>query len=76
VGGRAEVVFAGGVNLRVAPSITAEAWPNGLELGEDMEVLEGPVNADGLIWWRVRTDVNREGWAAESSGETVYLEAP
>jgi hypothetical protein len=75
VGGRAEVVFAGGVNLRVAPSITAEAWPNGLELGEDMEVLEGPVNADGLIWWRVRTDVNREGWAAESSGETVYLEA-
>jgi hypothetical protein len=40
-----------------------------------MLVLEGPVNADGLVWWRVRTDVNREGWAAEGFGETVYLVA-
>jgi hypothetical protein len=74
VGGRAEVVYPEGLNLRAAPSINAEATGK-LELGEDMLVLEGPVNADGLVWWRVRTDVNREGWAAEGFGETVYLVA-
>ena len=74
VGGRAEVVFPEGLNLRAAPSINAEATGL-LELGEDMDVLEGPVSADGLTWWRVRTDINREGWAAEGYGDTVYLVA-
>lgn len=74
IGGRAEVVYPDGLNLRAAPSIDAEVTGH-LELGEDMDVLEGPVSADGLMWWRIRTDVNREGWAADGFGDTLYLQA-
>jgi hypothetical protein len=72
-GGRAEVVFAGGVNLRAAPSLNAEII-GGLELGEQVAVLEGPQLAEDLTWWRVRNQVNREGWAAQSFETNVYLE--
>ncbi|MBI1278398.1 MAG: SH3 domain-containing protein [Anaerolineaceae bacterium] len=30
-------------------------------------VLEGPQNADGLIWWRVRTPAAVEGWVVDSA---------
>jgi len=68
----AVVVFPGDVNLRAAPSLNAEVV-DGLDRGEDMDVLEGTVSAEGINWWRVRTDVNTEGWAAESFDGTVYL---
>jgi hypothetical protein len=71
-GGRAEVVFPGGVNLRAAPSLNAEVV-GGLELGEQVEVLEGPRFADELTWWRVRNQVNREGWAAQGAGGDEFL---
>ena len=72
-GGRAVVVFPGGVNLRATPSLNAEVV-DGMDLGEDMAVLEGPVSAEGITWWHVRTDINTEGWAAEGFDGTVYLE--
>jgi len=72
-GGRAVVVFPGGVNLRAAPSLNADVV-DGLDLGEDMDVLEGPVSAEGITWWHVRTDINTEGWAAEGFDGTIYLE--
>lgn len=72
-GGRAVVVYPGGVNLRAAPSLNAEIV-DGLDLGEDMDVLEGPVSAEGITWWRVRTDINTEGWVAEGYDGTIYLE--
>lgn len=72
-GGRAVVVFPGGLNLRTAPSLNADIV-DGLDLGEDMTVLEGPVSAEGINWWHVRTDINTEGWAAESFESNIYLE--
>jgi len=38
-----------------------------------LDVLEGPVCGDELIWWRVRFE-GREGWAAEGNLESYYLE--
>jgi hypothetical protein len=46
----------------------------GLELGEVVAVLEGPRVADDLTWWRVRNQVNREGWAAQGANGAVFLE--
>jgi len=37
-----------------------------LPSGTVVTLLEGPRQADGLTWWRVRTQVNGEGWVIES----------
>ena len=72
-GGRAAVVFAGGVNLRAEPSLNASVV-GGLDLGEDVAVIGGPQQAEDITWWQVQTDVNLVGWAAQSYLENVYLE--
>jgi hypothetical protein len=59
---RADVV--GGLNVRAEPG-TAPTIPIlfSLTAGTAVDIIEGPVTADGLTWWKVRA-ANQEGWCA------------
>ncbi|HIQ12413.1 MAG TPA: hypothetical protein EYH29_06055 [Caldilineales bacterium] len=37
--------------------------------GVKLTIIDGPVQADGFTWWKVRTPKGYEGWAVEA-----YLE--
>lgn len=65
VGAAAWVRRAGGMNLRrrSGPSLGAGVH-DGIAPGTKLSLLEGPINADGHVWWRIRTDDGREGWVA------------
>jgi hypothetical protein len=72
-GGRARVQGTDGEGLRIraAPSLSASLRT---VLGEDthVEVLEGPVAADGYQWYRVRyAGASEGGWAVSQ-----FLQAP
>jgi hypothetical protein len=81
VGSRAVVLGDTPNNVRNAPSRAANRLfqvPPYLNLGlieEDavLSVLEGPVCANGLAWWRIKLN-GREGWTAEGDKETYFLE--
>lgn len=45
-----------------------------IQPGESFLVLEGPVCADDVIWWRVQTQEGTYGWTGE--GKEVYWTAP
>ncbi len=53
-----------GLRLRVDPSLESDIIYLGLE-GEIFLVREGPVDADGYIWWELEAPLNasRQGWA-------------
>lgn len=56
-----------GLRLRVDPSLEAEIIYLGLE-GEIFLVREGPVDADGYLWWELEAPLNasRRGWAVSN----------
>jgi hypothetical protein len=57
----------GQLNLRVSPSMTAEALlPAGLPNGSFVAILAGPVTVDGVEWWQVQTAAGEQGWMAAS----------
>lgn len=72
-----EVVGSNGINIRSTPGtdntiniVLAIADP-----GDRFTVMEGPVTANGLTWWRVRSDdASVEGWAAETDGVQTLLQ--
>lgn len=53
----------GGLNLRQQPTTYAKVLGNVKE-GTTLVVLEGPRDADGYVWWKVRAPDGKEGWAA------------
>ncbi len=65
-------VFSNSLNLRAGPSIGEEHLLT-LYRGVDLTVLEGPVNADGYNWWRVRDDNDFEGWVVDFVGEPTLM---
>lgn len=50
---------------RAQPNLTAKVLTTFNE-GERVRLLEGPVEADGLRWWRIESD-RGNGWSAEYS---------
>ncbi len=60
------------LNLRVDHTRKAEVI---MYLEDDMKLtlLEGPVEAEGYTWWRVRTEDGIEGWTVENNGELQTL---
>jgi hypothetical protein len=61
-----------GVNVRSAAGIQNEILFVA-ENDETFTIIEGPIQADGLTWWKIQspTDPDRAGWAA-----AAYLELP
>lgn len=71
---------AGPVNLRRSPGFQNKPSDDVLvavPAGSVGAIVDGPQQADGLSWWRVRFG-EREGWMAErsSSGVTLLARAP
>ena len=50
------------LNLRESPSSSAQVITE-LFRGNIVMLLDGPVQADGHIWWKMRTEDGIEGWA-------------
>jgi uncharacterized protein YgiM (DUF1202 family) len=45
-----------------------------LEQGEQVTLLDGPVEADDFRWWQIRTSDGTEGWAVdEADGEQTII---
>lgn len=76
VGGRAQVTNTEGRALRgrAAPGLGAPVRVSFAE-GEQVQLLEGPVPADGYIWWRLEGR-NGAAWAAQQSLEGVVWLMP
>jgi uncharacterized protein YgiM (DUF1202 family) len=65
VGGTAYVTRAGGLPLRLRTGAGLNNEISGrLQPGTEMQLLEGPKQADNHAWWRIRTSDGREGWVA------------
>jgi hypothetical protein len=66
IGSSVVVIETGvGLNLRSEPVVDPN---NILELVQDgvvLEVVGGPQEAEGFIWWQVSTPDGIEGWAVE-----------
>ena len=60
------VVRTGGQSLRARaqPGVDGEIVA-GFPEGSSLLVLEGPVEKDGYIWWKVRGEDGKEGWCAD-----------
>lgn len=66
IGGTATIFTTEGdrVNVRSLPSLGGSIVDR-LEASTRVSIIDGPRNADGFTWWRVRTPRNIEGWVAE-----------
>ncbi len=66
VGGEAVVYVEDPTGLRVrsAPGIRNTALTN-LFTGDIVTIIGGPANADGYVWWNIRTRDGIEGWSVE-----------
>ncbi len=73
VGGRAQNINGAPSRMRRGPTLT-EPRVAAIEPDQVVDVLGGPVSADGYRWWQVR-DGNVVGWTAES-GNCEYWLAP
>jgi len=75
VGGRALVANLQGqiLNARAEPRLQARVRAR-LKQGDEVRIAEGPVQADGFIWWRIESPKG-SGWSAEKSAEgAVWLQ--
>lgn len=67
VGGLARVNTTDGdqLNVRAGPGVNYQITA---KLGDDAQVtlMEGPINADGFTWWKIRTGSGIVGWCVES----------
>jgi hypothetical protein len=52
-----------GATLREQPSTTAKVLAT-LPDGSEVEPLEGPIEGDGLLWMKVRSTTEQQGWVA------------
>jgi hypothetical protein len=59
------------LNLRDAPGLRGRVITM-LRDKTPLTLVEGPVEMDGLRWWRVRTRW-QEGWCVEQAGDTLAL---
>jgi len=60
------------LNLRAAPTRQSDILIY-IEDESRLELLEGPVEAEGFHWWRVRLPDGLEGWVVENDGDLQTL---
>lgn len=70
VGDRVEVVDDP-LRVRVAPGtgerdVSSPHYPGSMPVGSTGRVVDGPVEADGYIWWRIDYDAGVVGWSAQN----------
>ncbi len=72
IGEQARITVIGGLNMREQPTVRSE---NITLVAQDKRimVLEGPVSADGYIWWRVDDNQGNVGWVAGGQGEESWI---
>jgi len=58
--------------VRAEPNPTAEEVGR-LDPGTKVQILEGPVCSDGIIYWRVHSETGLEGWTGEGNKDTYWL---
>jgi len=68
----ARIIAPTGLNIRETPAANAKRLGN-FPAGAVVTVTDGPVQADGYLWWRVDDQFGRAGWVAGSDGEDVWL---
>jgi hypothetical protein len=63
-GGRVEVYNSNpdGLNIRAEASTQSESLQRVTDTTR-MQVLDGPVQGEGYVWWKVKTKKGTEGWA-------------
>ena len=65
VGGKVRVFDTGsGLNFRKGPSRSAEAIKK-LPDGTTLDVIGGPREADGFVWWQMKDPQGTVGWGAQ-----------
>ena len=67
-------VSDGYLNLRDAPSTNSTVLTL-LESGARGVILDGPVEADGFVWWEIGID-GRKGWVVESLPDNLAIIPP
>lgn len=70
------VAYTDGNDMRIrsAPGLSSSVVTKVPE-GTDFTILDGPKCADGITWWKIRTQSNNiSGWVAESDGKIYLLE--
>lgn len=74
--GHAVITTTGGDPLRIRTGAgTGFAVAFQLPNGTPVTLMEGPVSADGLIWWRIQAADGRGGWCVEGVMDNgVYLQ--
>lgn len=74
VGGTAVVNTSGGdsLNMRSDSGVEYQIRKK-LDRGTEVTLLDGPVNADGFNWWKVREPEGLEGWVVDLYGGQITL---
>lgn len=75
IGVLAKVTPPEGLKLKVRDKAGIDGQLLGeLEAGAQVKIIDGPVQASGLTWWKVDNGQGLVGWSAEGSGGLTYLE--
>jgi hypothetical protein len=72
IGQPARIAAPGGLNMRQTPS-TSGTIVTYLAGGQVVDVIDGPSEADGYIWWQLDDRSGNQGWTAEGDGESEWL---
>lgn len=62
-GQQLRVAAPNGINMREQPNTDA-AVIGGVLTGDYVAILAGPLEADGISWWRIKAADNTQGWIA------------
>ena len=75
IGGNAKIVNIAGSALRSRKQPTLKASTTAsFKEGDTVRILEGPVEADGFVWWKIEGD-SGSGWSAQQSKDgQVWLQ--
>jgi SH3-like domain-containing protein len=71
-GKTARVTASGGINMREKPGTTAKTVTK-LAANAIVTIKDGPMDADGYIWWQVDDGSGNTGWAATGTKDDPWL---
>lgn len=72
VGQPARVVAPYGLKLRASASAGAQLVKQ-LGAGQRINILDGPVSAEGYKWWKIEDTEGNGGWSAEGDGNNTWI---